>query len=363
MVQNKKPVGLDHVGKRFREHLDRFKDYEIGKISEPSPPPVGYASRTFVDIREYEAAQRLKRFLIQKYRGRALEEILPGEEIRTKRGGCYHIKSREALHLRIMEAPKVREKMLSDLKLIYGIGEMTERALMGQGYRTIEDLVRHPRFGKAASSFLKLVDRKDTIRITDWIGRWFQKSHPLALFASGFHRPEDFVILDIETLGIFGRPIILFGIAGVDGGEIRISQYLLRHISEEPAALHELLSHVGENSAWITFNGRTFDVPYVRERLAYYRMRADLDRAHFDVLHFSRRAWRGRFPDCRLTTLEKCLFGIEREDDIPSGLVPEFYEAFMRTGNAGPLVPIVEHNRMDLVTLAALFSRLHEEWA
>lgn len=363
MVQNKNPAGLGHIGQRFREHLDRFKDYEIGKMGESSPSRFGYTSGTFVDIREYEAAQRLKRFLIQKYQGRMLEGILPGEEIRTKRGRCYHIGSREPLRLRILEAPKVREKMLSDLKLIYGIGERTERALMGQGYSTIEDLVHHPRFGKSAASFLRLVDRKDTVRITDWIGRWFQKSHPLALFASGFHRPEDFVILDIETLGMFGRPIILFGIAEADDGEIRISQYLLRHISEEPAALHELLSRVRERSAWVTFNGRTFDVPYVRERLAYYRMGADIDRVHFDILHFSRRAWRGRFPDCRLTTLEKYLFGVERENDIPSGLVPEFYEVFMRTGNAGPLVPIVEHNRMDLITLVALFSRLHEEWA
>jgi hypothetical protein len=92
-------------------------------------------------------------------------------------------------------------------------------------------------------------------------------------------------------------------------------------------------------------------------------MPGDLERSHFDVLHFSRRAWRGQFPDCRLTTLERNLFGIERADDVPSSLVPEFYETYMRTGNAGPLIPIVEHNRMDLVTLANLFSRLHEEWS
>jgi len=112
----------------------------------------------------------------------------------------------------------------------------------------------------------------------------------------------------------------------------------------------------------VTFNGRTFDIPYIRERLAYYGIRANLERPHFDVLHFSRRAWRDCVPDCKLTTLERCFFGIQREDDVPSAMVPEFYESYMRTGNPGPLVPIVEHNRRDLLTLASLFSKLHEEW-
>jgi hypothetical protein len=207
-----------------------------------------------------------------------------------------------------------------------------------------------------------MVETGDTAELTDWIGRWFQRSHPLALLSSGFHSAEDFVLIDIETLGMFQRPIILLGLARVQGDGIRVEQYLLRRIDEEPAALSGLLEHLGGHRAFVTFNGRTFDVPYIRERLAYYGIRASLEGPHFDVLHFSRRAWRDCVPDCKLTTLERCFLGIEREDDVPSAMVPEFYESYMRTGNPGPLVPIVEHNRRDLLTLASLFSKLHEEW-
>jgi uncharacterized protein YprB with RNaseH-like and TPR domain len=42
-------------------------------------------------------------------------------------------------------------------------------------------------------------------------------------------------------------------------------------------------------------------------------------------------------------------------------MVPEFYDYYLRTGNPGPLVPIVEHNRKDIITLAKLFARLCEE--
>jgi uncharacterized protein YprB with RNaseH-like and TPR domain len=42
-------------------------------------------------------------------------------------------------------------------------------------------------------------------------------------------------------------------------------------------------------------------------------------------------------------------------------MVPEFYEAYLRTGNCGPLVPIIQHNRQDVISLALLFFRLLEE--
>ncbi len=136
-------------------------------------------------------------------------------------------------------------------------------------------------------------------------------------------------------------------------------QYVLRDVHEEPAALAAFLSHVEARSALVTFNGRTFDVPYLEQRLAYYHIRGDLQRAHFDALHFARRKWHGMMPDFRLFTLQKHLLGA-RETDIPSALVPEFYETYLRTQNVGPLLAVIEHNRQDLIALAHIFSRLCE---
>lgn len=350
---------LDRIREKWRERSDRPDRREIA-----GGDGTGFAAAFFPGLtpEEYDQARRLKERLLRTFRNVPLEKALPGKEIRTEKGSCYHIRTEETLSFRTIRREEAREKILSDLKLIYGIGEITERELKRKGYRTIEDLAAHPRFGTGAKAFLDILDAGDTERLCNWIGRWFSRSHPLILHSSGLHDPEDFLVLDIETLGLFTRPIILLGAARISGGRIRADQYLLRDIHEEPAALAALLAHVGKRSAFVTFNGRAFDVPYIRERLAYYRMAGDLERAHFDVLHFSRRAWRDRAPNCRLTTLETCLFGLVREDDVPSALVPEFYETYRRTGNAGPLVPIIRHNRDDLITLARIFSRLHEEW-
>lgn len=350
---------LDRIREKWRDRADRMDGKDI-----PGGDGAGFEAAFFPGMtpEEYDRARRLKKRLIQTFRDARLEEALPGAEIHTEKGACYRIRTEETLSFRMIRREQARERILSDLKLIYGVGEITERELKKNGYRSIEDLAVHPRFGTRAGTFLSILDAGDTERLCNWIGRWFSRSHPLILHSSGLHDPKDFLILDIETLGLFTRPIILLGAAHISGNRIQADQYLLRDIHEEPAALAAFLSHVEKRSAFVTFNGRAFDVPYIRERLSYYRMAGDLERVHFDVLHFSRRAWRDRAPNCRLTTLETLLFGIEREDDVPSALVPEFYDTYRKTGNVGPLVPIIRHNLGDLITLARIFSRLHEEW-
>ena len=260
----------------------------------------------------------------------------------------------------MMNKEKAREKILSNLTLVYGIGSITEQHLKCEGYKTIYDLVDHPRFGAEAAKVLTL-DLGDIQSVCTWMGRWLPKSHPFLLYPASFQDKTDFIIVDIETMGLFSRPIILCGVAQMDDTTLSIKQYLLRDVGEEPGALSALLSHTG-GKIFVTFNGKSFDIPYIKERLAYYGIQGALENFHFDLLHFSRRAWRTTVPDCRLTTLEKYLFGVTREDDVPSGLVPDFYNTYVETGNIGPLIPIIEHNKQDIVTSANIFSRLHQEW-
>ena len=151
----------------------------------------------------------------------------------------------------------------------------------------------------------------------------------------------------------------VFGIGAIENGTLNVHQYLLRDIAEEQAALYETIRHLsGERKALMTFNGKAFDLPYISDRLGYYGMDIPTRIPHFDVLHFSRRYWRDTFPSMRLTTLEREILQIHRKDDIPGQVVPEFYETYLRTGNCGPLVPIVEHNRQDIISLALLFFHL-----
>jgi uncharacterized protein YprB with RNaseH-like and TPR domain len=230
---------------------------------------------------------------------------------------------------------------------------------MSKGYRTLPDLAEHPKFRSYAHEVLNCLHGGSSAEIMDLIGSRHAKSHPCVLGTAGLHEPEDYVFLDIETLGLFSRPIILFGVGTIENSRLVVHQYLLRDIDEEQSALTATLEHLsGDRTALVTFNGKSFDLPYVSDRLAYYGMGSPGKIPHFDVLHFSRRRWKDQLPSLRLAALETAILGISRADDIPGQMVPEFYETYLRTGNCGPLVPVVEHNKQDIVSLALLFFHL-----
>src|SRR5438094_253782 len=78
-------------------------------------------------------------------------------------------------------------------------------------------------------------------------------------------------------------------------------------------------------------------------------------RALVDVLHPGRRFWG---PDCSLIALEHRLLGRSRSGDVAGFEVPARYFRYVRTGDVQPLVAVLDHNRQDLLTLAALATRL-----
>jgi len=302
---------------------------------------------------------RFRDTLINDYHGLAIEDVFNGREVRCSSGSCYAIESRNPISLGARERERATAAILCDISLIRGIGPATRQRLEERGYRTVPDLLGHPRYRREAGRLLDLVAGGDTRELVNWIERRHRQSDPLLLEASRFHAPEDFAFLDIETLGLSSRPIILIGLGRVERDSIVLRQYLLRSIEEETAALAAVLPDLeAERTALVTFNGRAFDLPYIRDRLTSKGIPATLDLPHFDLLRFSRRRWRGYLPSCRLGSLETAVLNITRTDDLPSAMVPEFYETYLRTGNPGPLIPIVEHNRQDIISLARLFALL-----
>ena len=177
---------------------------------------------------------------------------------------------------------------------------------------------------------------------------------------AGFCKNEDLAIIDIETLGLsFESQIILLGIANIGKNRTCTHQFLARDISDELGAIWSFLSHVKNGSTLITYNGRSFDIPYIKQRLAYYGKEASLNNHHYDILHFAWRALGKKLPNCRLGTVEK-YFGIQGGIDIPGALVPYFYGTYLKTRNIGPLIAIVKHNKQDLINLGTVVSRLYE---
>lgn len=171
-------------------------------------------------------------------------------------------------------------------------------------------------------------------------------------------RLEDVLFMDLETTGLAGTPLFLIGTMVWEDGSLTVRQYLARDYSEERAVISIFLDGVAARKLLVSFNGKSFDLPYVRVRAAANRIPFAVSAAHFDLLHECRRVWRRVLPDCRLQTLESHICGRVRHSDIAGSEIPEAYHAFVRTGNAVQMVQILEHNRLDLATLAELMVKL-----
>ncbi|MGB8220425.1 MAG: ribonuclease H-like domain-containing protein [Methanoregula sp.] len=341
------------IGALWRQRMDALREYDV--VRDGNVFRAGLAG-SCVFSSEYDKARVLLGNLVARYDGVAFDSLFPGTEITNDGGSCTALESCHTLSATTVDRERLSQEMYSDLTLVRGVGAVSERHLKARGYRTIGDLAGHPKFRSAARQVLERLTRADPHDIMDLVGSRHAKSHPFALGIAGSFEPEDYVFLDIETLGLFSRPIILFGVGTIEHENLVVRQYLLRDICEEAAALTATVEQVsGDHPALVTFNGKAFDLPYVQDRLAYYGLGAISRIPHFDVLHFSRRRWKGQFPSCRLSALESEILGIARVDDVPGQMVPEFYETYLKTKNCGPLVPIVDHNRQDVVSLALLF--------
>jgi uncharacterized protein len=166
------------------------------------------------------------------------------------------------------------------------------------------------------------------------------------------------VFLDTETTGLAGgagTAAFLIGLGWVDGERFRVRQYFMRDYHEEPALLRGLAEDLAGCERIVTFNGGLFDVPLLETRYALNRERFPLAQAlHFDLLHPARRLWKARLESCRLQSLERALLGVTRRGDVPGEEIPRIYFDFVRRRDGRAMARVLEHNLLDVLSLAAL---------
>ncbi len=166
--------------------------------------------------------------------------------------------------------------------------------------------------------------------------------------------PAKAMFLDTETAGFIGNPVFLIGVMHFNGVEFLIDQLFARDYSEETILLQYFKEFASRFDTVVTFNGKTFDLPFIRDRMIYHRRDFQWTHSHVDILHHSRRRWKAELPDCKLQTLESYICNRQRVDDLPSALVPSVYQEFVRSGDARLLADIFHHNALDLITLVEL---------
>lgn len=301
----------------------------------------------------------LKMRLLEEYQDKTLDDIEGSEVIETDSGETLKIIQKEKIDFKLKEND-YKEELYKDLTIIPSIGESRAKKLKKEGYDDIRSLLEHDKYGKLALLAIEKID-KSPFSETFHMIRKNSCSPNNVLKCVNALEDENFKFMDIETLGLSNVPIILIGVAEIKGKYIESSQYLLREKEEEPAVLEGFMNHLNDDSVYVTYNGARFDVPFIKNRFSYYRLNYDYNLINYDLLYFARRLWRKQLPNCKLGTVEKHIFDIERVDDVPGSHIPGYYETYLKENNIGPLIPIIEHNRIDIVSLAKFLMKMCEE--
>ena len=174
--------------------------------------------------------------------------------------------------------------------------------------------------------------------------------------------PTRILYLDTETTGLSGGAgTIAFevGLGQLTPEDFQVTQLMIRDYPEERFLLEAVLEAARDCDALCTFNGRSFDLPLLRDRCLMNRLSPSaLDKPHIDLVHIARRVFKLRLKQCNLTRLEEAVLGAGRGEDLPGAQVPERFFTYLKTGEFALLEDVLRHNEQDIVSLCVLLNHM-----
>jgi uncharacterized protein YprB with RNaseH-like and TPR domain len=175
-------------------------------------------------------------------------------------------------------------------------------------------------------------------------------------------RRERLVCFDTETTGLaggVGTKAFMIGWGRWQEKEFVVRIIYLTKMAGEPAMLRAFTDGLPDQPIFIGYNSRSYDAPLLKGRYRMHRQANPFDdHRHVDLLHPTRRRYRGVYENCRLQTIERHVLGIVRDDDLPGSEAPGAWLAFLRGQSSVNLGRVIQHNRQDVLTVGRLLNHL-----
>lgn len=175
---------------------------------------------------------------------------------------------------------------------------------------------------------------------------------------------DGMLFLDTETTGLAGGTgtvAFLIGLGYFEDDAFVLEQLLLPRLGEEAPMLAYVAERMRLASMLVTYNGKSYDMPLIRNRWVLNRVKAADEIAHLDLLHCCRRVYGAMLEQMRLVNMEEEVLSFERVDDVPGFMIPGIFFQFLKDGEGQSLDPILEHNEYDILALAAMVGVLNHD--
>lgn len=174
---------------------------------------------------------------------------------------------------------------------------------------------------------------------------------------------ENIAFIDIETSSLSfgaGSFVFLIGVSYFSEVGLESSLSLIDHPSAEKALLEKFNKDIEKFNIICTYNGKSFDVPFIRNRCAFHRVDNIIDcKNHIDLLFYARRMWKLRIDSCKLSHVEETILRLQRDaGEIPGWMVPQVFFDFLNEQDPHLLDGIISHNKVDVISLAVLFQHI-----
>ncbi len=339
--------------------LQRWKQQKYAPSNRVSEPTASYGSQE--NHLPHDMLQ-LRQKLWAQFHNIPLEKVFPGKEVHGALGSCYCIQQSVPIEVPSREIQRTKNRLQASLQLIPGLGPTTERQLHHETIFTFSQIPTSSRFYPIANQYIQQIEKGPYTDLYWSFHQVYGKDHPDLLQLSRLIPTDRLVFMDIETMGLGSQPITLIGIGRILQNTLHIIQYFARTIEEESSILVNLSASMHKDDFFVTFNGEYFDIPYIKNRSRYHRLEHTAYPPNFDALFFARKVWKQDLPNCKLQTIEKEIFHINRFDDVPGAFCPAFYQTYLQSRQIGTIVPIIKHNQQDIITLAKIFFRLQQIW-
>lgn len=252
----------------------------------------------------------------------------------------------------VNEEDKVPSSQSNGVEEWSGIGAVTETNAYGSFVKREIKIPLHKKIG-----FYPLSQLIDSAHVL---------SHLQAVGSNILH--DKMLFFDTETTGLgigAGNVPFMLGIGYYTEDVFIVEQLFIRNPSEELAMLSYMNEKIKQFTHLVSYNGKTFDLPLLKNRFVLHRMNYEGEHLeHLDLLYPARSLWRNTLTTCKLSHVEHQRLGIHRVDDVPGSMAPTLYFKYLAEKDPNIMADVFRHNEVDIVTLAVLsiyFSTLFEK--